>query len=69
MLLLGPLGVLAWLPAKFRVRVLPPVTFDVEPDQERYSRSLVMDEADAIRSSIQEALYDMLSQRRSVWFG
>jgi 1-acyl-sn-glycerol-3-phosphate acyltransferase len=69
MLLLGPLGVLAWLPAKFQVRVLPPVTFDVEPDQERYSRSLVMDEADAIRSSIQEALYDMLSRRRSVWFG
>jgi hypothetical protein len=45
------------------------VTFDVPPDQERYSRSRVMDEAEAIRVRIQEALYDMLRQRRSVWTG
>jgi hypothetical protein len=42
---------------------------DVEPDQTRYSRSRIMDESEAIRQQIQEALFDMLRQRRSVWFG
>jgi len=32
------------LPSKFKLRVLDPVTFDVEPGLERYSRSRVMDE-------------------------
>jgi hypothetical protein len=52
-----------------KLRVLDPVTFDVEPDQPRYSRSRIMDESEAIRQKIQEALFDMLRQRRSVWFG
>src|SRR4051812_3878844 len=65
---LGPLALLHF-PAKFKLRVLEPVTFDVEPDQPRYSRSRIMDESEAIRQQIQEALYDMLRQRRSVWFG
>lgn len=69
MLALGPVGLFAWFPAKFKLRVLEPVTFDVPPGRERYSRSRVMEEAEAIRTRIQEALYDMLSQRRSVWFG
>lgn len=68
-LLFGPLGVVAYLPAKFRIRVLPPIYFDVPPDQERYSRSRVMDETERVRMRIQEALYDMLRTRRSVWFG
>jgi 1-acyl-sn-glycerol-3-phosphate acyltransferase len=68
-LALGPLGVLVPFPAKFTLRVLDPVSFDVPPDQERYSKSRVMDEADHIRSVIQESVYDMLSARRSVWFG
>jgi hypothetical protein len=55
--------------AKFRLRVLPPVHFDVAPGQERYSRSRVMDESERIRVTVQEALYDMLRTRRSVWFG
>jgi 1-acyl-sn-glycerol-3-phosphate acyltransferase len=66
----GPLGALVHFPAKFKLRVLDPVTFpDVEPDQPRYSRSRIMDESEAIRQTIQEALFDMLRQRRSVWFG
>ncbi len=69
MLLLGPLGIVTPLPAKFRLRVLPPVHFDVPPDQERYSRSRVMEEAERIREDMQESLYDMLRERRSVWFG
>jgi 1-acyl-sn-glycerol-3-phosphate acyltransferase len=66
---LGPLGGLLPLPAKIRIRVLEPVHFDVEPDQPRYSRSRIMDESERVRQSIQEALYEMLRVRRSVWFG
>lgn len=66
---LGPLGAFVHFPAKFKLRVLEPVTFDVPPDQPRYSRSRIMDESEAIRQQIQEALFDMLRQRRSVWFG
>jgi 1-acyl-sn-glycerol-3-phosphate acyltransferase len=69
MLLFGPAGLLVYFPAKFKLKVLPPVHFDVPPDQERYSRSRVMDEADNIRERIQHALYDMLRARRSVWTG
>ena len=69
MLAFGPLGSLLYFPAKFRIRVLPPVHFDVEPDQPRYSRSRVMDLSEEIREQIQAALYDMLRTRRSVWFG
>lgn len=69
-LLFGPLlGAVAYLPAKFKLRVLPPVSFDVPPDQPRYSKSRIMDEAESIRQQIQEALYEMLKQRKSVWFG
>jgi hypothetical protein len=45
------------------------VHFDVPPDQERYSRSRVMEEAEKIREEMQQSLYDMLRTRRSVWFG
>jgi 1-acyl-sn-glycerol-3-phosphate acyltransferase len=69
-LLFGPLlGLVAYLPAKFKLRVLEPVHFDVAPDRPRYSKSRIMDEAERIRQQIQEALYDMLRQRSSVWFG
>jgi 1-acyl-sn-glycerol-3-phosphate acyltransferase len=69
MLMLGPLGLVGYFPAKFRLRVLPPVHFDVAPGQERYSRSRVMDESERIRTTVQDALYDMLRARRSIWFG
>jgi 1-acyl-sn-glycerol-3-phosphate acyltransferase len=69
MLAFGPLGAGVYFPAKFKLRVLDPVHFDVTPGQERYSRSRVMEESEAIRDQIQDALYDMLKNRRSVWFG
>ncbi len=68
MFVFGP----AWavpFPAKFKIRVLPPVPFDVPANQERYSRSRVMEETERIRRMVQDALYDMLRTRRSVWFG
>ena len=69
MLAFGPLGAVTYFPAKFKLRVLPPVHFDVTPDQPRYSKSRIMDESEKIRDHIQQALYDMLRKRRSVWFG
>lgn len=69
MLAFGPAGLVTYFPAKFRIRVLPPVHFDVPPNQERYSRSRVMDEAERIRRMVQDALYEMLRARRSIWFG
>jgi 1-acyl-sn-glycerol-3-phosphate acyltransferase len=69
-LLLGPiLGSMVYFPAKFKLRVLDPVSFDVPPDQDRYSKSRIMDEAEDIRIKLQENLYDMLQTRRSIWFG
>ena len=67
-LLLGPLlGAVTYLPAKFRLRVLDPVHLDVAPDQERYSKSRVMEEAENIRATLQETLFEMVAARRSVW--
>ena len=66
----GPLlGYVLPLPAKFRIRVLPPVTFDVPPGQARYNRGVVMEEAERIRALIQTEVDDMLRSRRSVWRG
>ncbi|MHB1987703.1 MAG: lysophospholipid acyltransferase family protein [Acidimicrobiales bacterium] len=69
-LLFGPvLGSLVYLPAKFRLRVLDPVSFAVEPGLGRYPRSQVMEASEAIRKNLQENLYDMVAKRRSIWFG
>ena len=68
-LLFGPLGSLIYFPAKIKIRVLDPITFDVDEGLDRYSKSRVMDEAEHIRGRLQEALHDMLRERRSVWFG
>jgi 1-acyl-sn-glycerol-3-phosphate acyltransferase len=70
MLLFGPiLGAVAYFPAKFTLRVLDPIHLDVAPDQERYSRSRIIDVAEGVRISLQEALLGMLSERASVWRG
>jgi 1-acyl-sn-glycerol-3-phosphate acyltransferase len=68
-LTMGPLGVVLPFPAKFKLRVLDPVRFEVPTDQERYSKSRIMEESERIRTHIQETVYDMLRDRRSVWFG
>lgn len=69
-LLLGPvLGSVVYLPAKFRFRVLEPVVFDVAPLLDHYPRGRIMEEAEGIRQRLQDALYEMLAKRRSIWFG
>jgi 1-acyl-sn-glycerol-3-phosphate acyltransferase len=70
MFLFGPVGGLMMpLPAKFRIRVLPPVHFNVATNQPRYNRSVVMDQSEAIRASIQAVVHELLRQRKSIWFG
>ena len=69
MVAMGPLGILIPFPAKIRLRVMDPVTFDVPPDLPRYSRSKVMEAAESIRADLQQTVYDLLSERRGVWFG
>jgi 1-acyl-sn-glycerol-3-phosphate acyltransferase len=64
---LGLLGMLAYLPAKFKIRFLDPVSFDEEGMNE--DKALVQTVAHDVRARIQEGLWDMLAKRRSVWFG
>ncbi|MFL5827466.1 MAG: 1-acyl-sn-glycerol-3-phosphate acyltransferase [Thermoleophilaceae bacterium] len=64
---LGPLGMLGYLPAKFRIRFLEPIEF---PDEGMADdRGLVQSYAHDIRARIQENVFEMVEQRESVWFG
>ena len=65
----GLLGMLGYLPAKFRIRFLEPIPTDEWGDEPWHDRGLVQTVADEIRARIQEELIDMVAQRRSVWFG
>jgi 1-acyl-sn-glycerol-3-phosphate acyltransferase len=59
----GPL----FLPAKFRLRFLEPVQFE---DEDMWlDKSLVQTVAQEVRARIQENVWEMVQQRRSVWFG
>jgi 1-acyl-sn-glycerol-3-phosphate acyltransferase len=66
---LGPLGMLGYLPAKFRIRFLEPIDtaeLGADPDSDR---ALVQSISQEVRARIQENLRDMVGKRRSVWFG
>jgi 1-acyl-sn-glycerol-3-phosphate acyltransferase len=64
---LGPLGAVAYLPAKFRIRFLEPIEMD--PEALERDKGLVQSAAHEVRARIQENVWDMLKRRRSVWFG
>jgi 1-acyl-sn-glycerol-3-phosphate acyltransferase len=63
----GPLGMLGYLPAKFKIRFLEPIHFEEEGMHE--DKALVQTVAHEVRGRIQENLWDMLKKRKSVWFG
>jgi 1-acyl-sn-glycerol-3-phosphate acyltransferase len=65
----GPLGMLGYLPAKFRIRFLEPVRTDDMGEAPWEDRGLVQTVAHDIRAMIQDELFDMVGSRRSVWFG
>jgi 1-acyl-sn-glycerol-3-phosphate acyltransferase len=64
---LGPLGMLGYLPAKFKLRFLEPIAFD-DPDA-HLDKGLVQSTAHEVRARIQESLFEMVSKRESVWLG
>jgi 1-acyl-sn-glycerol-3-phosphate acyltransferase len=64
---LGPLGMLGYLPAKFKLRFLEPLYFN--EDRMWEDKALVQTVAHEIRSRIQENVFEMLKTRKSVWFG
>ena len=67
---LGPLGMLGYLPAKFKIRFLEPIdTVELGGAEARHDKALVQTLAQEIRARIQEGLHEMLAKRRSVWFG
>jgi 1-acyl-sn-glycerol-3-phosphate acyltransferase len=64
----GLLGA-AYLPAKFRIRFLPPVRTDRLADDALGDRGLLQEIADEIRGRIQDEVVDIVANRRSVWLG
>ena len=67
---LGPFGMLAYLPAKFKIRFLEPLdTTEMGGADAAHDKALVQTVAQEIRARIQENLHDMVGRRKSVWFG
>ena len=67
---LGPLGMLVYLPAKFKIRFLEPIdTVELGGAGAVHDKALVQTVAQEIRARIQENLHEMVARRRSVWFG
>jgi 1-acyl-sn-glycerol-3-phosphate acyltransferase len=67
---LGPLGMLGYLPAKFKIRFLEPIdTAELGGADAVYDKALVQTVSQEIRARIQENLHDMVARRKSVWFG
>jgi hypothetical protein len=64
----GLLGA-TYLPAKFRIRFLPPVRTDRLAARALEDRGVLQDVADEIRGRIQDELIDLVAHRRSVWLG
>jgi 1-acyl-sn-glycerol-3-phosphate acyltransferase len=66
---LGPILGTAYLPAKFRIRFLEPIPTDQWGERPWDDKGLVQTVAEDVRARIQEELIDLVSHRRSVWFG
>ena len=68
-LIYAPLAPLFYLPAKFKIRFLPPVPTHDMGERAWENRGLVQTVSQDIRATIQEELFDMVGKRQSVWFG
>lgn len=62
----GLLGMLGYLPAKFKLRFLEPIELDGASHEDK---ALVQTTAQEVRARIQENLFEMIARRKSVWFG
>src|SRR3954467_12500331 len=63
----GLLGMLGYLPAKFKIRFLEPIHFEEEGMYR--DKSLVQTIAQDVRVRIQENVWQMVGERESVWLG
>lgn len=66
---LGPLGMLVFLPAKFKIRFLEPIDTTRMGNDPASDKALVQSVAQEVRARIQENLHEMVSTRKSVWMG
>ena len=64
---LGLLGMIGYLPAKFRIRFLEPIPTDQWGEEPWEDKGLVQTVSEEVRALIQEELFDMVAQRKSVW--
>src|ERR671924_759114 len=64
----GLLAGLMYMPAKFRIRFLEPITFEARGPDAADDVAFVQQTADAIRARIQTSLNEMLRERKSIWF-
>ena len=60
---------LGYLPAKFYIRFLEPIPTDQWGEEPWKDTGLVQTVAEEVRGRIQEELYAMLAERKSVWLG
>jgi 1-acyl-sn-glycerol-3-phosphate acyltransferase len=65
----GLLAAGMYMPAKFKIRFLEPVSFDRFGPDAADDVAFVQQVADDVRARIQIALNEMLRERSSVWFG
>jgi 1-acyl-sn-glycerol-3-phosphate acyltransferase len=66
---LGPLGMLGYLPAKFRIRFLEPIDTAELGQGAADDKALVQTVSQEVRARIQENVHEMVAARKSVWFG
>jgi 1-acyl-sn-glycerol-3-phosphate acyltransferase len=65
----GPLAGLMYLPAKFKIRFLEPVSFDRYGPDDANDLELVQSLAEDVRVRIQAEVDRLLASRKSIWFG
>ncbi|HKJ35716.1 MAG TPA: lysophospholipid acyltransferase family protein [Solirubrobacterales bacterium] len=63
----GPLGMAAFLPARFKIRFLKPIDTAAMGEEPEADRGLVQAVSQEIRARIQENVFDMVGERKSVW--
>lgn len=64
-----PVGLTVPLPAKVRLRILQPVRTDELGPASWRDRGLIEELAEQLRVLVQENLYELVAERRSVWLG
>jgi 1-acyl-sn-glycerol-3-phosphate acyltransferase len=65
----GPLAGMMYMPAKFKIRFLEPVSFDGYGPEDADDLELVQSLAEQVRARIQTEVDSLLASRESVWFG